>query len=187
MSCATLAGIALFDCLASNPACLPPQYQSYKPVLRAIMQQESGGNPYALRDEATGQSLFLANRGAAETEARRRVAAGHTLGLGWFQITHQSNWIRHWGSVELALRNAFDPCSNMRAGAQHFGDDVAAALSRYNSGSFTGAPGYANAVLRRIGQTAPASQAQVALPALPAIAATGRGVSGRSFVFNQSK
>lgn len=187
MSCATLAGITLFDCLFSNPVCLPPQYAHAKPILRAIMQQESGGNPYALRDETTKQSLFPITRQAAESEARRRVAAGHTLGLGWFQITHQSNWIRHWGSVELALAQAFDPCSNLRVGAQHFAGDYAAALSRYNSGSFTGAPGYANAVLRRIGQAAPDSQAQVAQPASPLAASVGRGVSGRDFVFNSTR
>jgi hypothetical protein len=157
-------------------------------VLRAIMQQESRGNPYALRDETTNESLFLVTRAAAETEARRRVEAGHTLGLGWFQITHRYNWIRHWGSVELALANAFDPCSNMRAGANHFGSDITAALSRYNSGSFTGAPGYANAVLRRMGQAAPVSQAQVTTtPTPPVAAAVGRGVSGRDFVFNVGK
>lgn len=186
LACATLTGIALFDCLAANPACLPPAHARHLPILRAIMQQESGGNPYALRDETTKQSLFLANRADAEREARQRHAAGHTLGLGWFQITHQSNWIRHWGSVEAALANAFDPCSNMRAGATHFAVDYAAALARYNSGSFTGAPGYASAVLRRVGQQ-PVNSAQPAPLTQPLAASVGRGVSGRDFVFNSTR
>lgn len=144
-ACSTLAGFALFACLARDPRCLPAEHAHLLPVLSGIAEQESGFRPFAIRDEATGESLFPATREAAVRIATERDARGHTLGLGWFQITHRRNWQRHGLTVATAL----EPCANMRAGAAHFAGDLAAALSRYNSGNFNGAPSYAAKVAQR--------------------------------------
>lgn len=161
IGCETLVGAALFACVARNPACLPVQHRPLHDVLSAMAEQESGFRPNAIRDETTGQSLFPATRAEAERLAGERLARKHTLGGGWFQITHARNWARHG----LDVRTVFDPCLNMRAGAQHFSEDLVAALTRYNRGTLTGPQDYATAVLARlprlraIYQTQPAQQA----------------------------
>lgn len=147
--CATLAGAALFACLAADPACLPVEHRVHLGVLRAIAERESGFNPRAIRDERTGESLFPPTRDEAVRIATERDAAGRLLGLGWFQITGRPNWRRHG----LTITSAFDPCTNMRAGAAHYAADwdrAAVALQFYNSGRPDGAPGYAAAVMRRV-------------------------------------
>nr|WP_264185694.1 transglycosylase SLT domain-containing protein [Roseicella aerolata] len=157
------------------------------PELAAVAERESGFRPFAIRDEATGESLFPTTRAEAVAVAAARDAAGSTLGLGWFQITHRANWRRHGLTVETAL----DPCENMRAGAAHLAGNLRdAAFQLYNSGRVGGAPGYAAAVARRVGQHAAAlaagpdglagaSQAPVPPPLLPDL---GRGRPGRDLV-----
>lgn len=144
-ACSALAGFALFACLARDPRCLPAGHAHLLPVLSGIAEHESGFRPFAIRDEATGESLFPTTYADAVRIAVERDARGHVLGLGWFQITHRRNWQRHG----LTVASALEPCANMRAGAAHFAGDLAAALSRYNSGTFDGAPGYAAKVAQR--------------------------------------
>lgn len=164
-ACTALAGMALFACVARDPVCLPVERRPLLPLLERIVQQESRAHPWTLRDETEQRGLFFANREAAEARARELHARGHKLGLGWFQITGVGNWTRHWGSAEAALARGIEPCANLRAGADHLAADVTAALSRYNSGRFDGALGYAASVLRQ-------AAAPVASPApLPAPAA----------------
>lgn len=156
--CEALVGVALFACLARDPACLPPEHRAHQPVLVAIAERESGFRPYALRDEATGESRFYATREEAVREAVRRDALGHVIGLGMFQITFRSNWARHFGPVAGPrvtdqIAHAYDPCANMAAGASHYAADWAragAALQLYNSNRVDGAPAYAAGVLRRV-------------------------------------
>ncbi|MGG5810542.1 transglycosylase SLT domain-containing protein [Falsiroseomonas sp. CW058] len=185
--CEALAGLALFACVARDPRCLPDEHRRLLPELAAVAERESGFRPFAIRDEVTGESLFPMTRAEAVAVAAARDAAGRTLGLGWFQITHRANWRRHGLTVETAL----DPCENMRAGAAHLAGNLRdAAFQLYNSGRPGGAPGYAAAVARRIGQHAAALAAG---PDGPAGAATapvppfllpdlGRGRPGRDLV-----
>lgn len=145
--CEALAGLALFACIARNPACLPPEHTPLLPYLAAVAEQESGFRPLAIRDEATGESLFPATPAQAVRIATARDAAGHTLGLGWFQITHRANWQRHG----LTITTALEPCANLRAGAAHYVADLhAAAARRFNSGRIADAPPQSVAYARRV-------------------------------------
>lgn len=183
--CEALAGLALFACVARNPRCLPDEHRRLLPELAAVAERESGFRPFAVRDEATGEGLFFTTRMAAAVAATARDAAGHTLGLGWFQITHRANWRRHGLTVETAL----DPCENMRAGAAHLAGNLRdAAFQLYNSGRIGVAPGYAAAVARRIGSHAAAlaagempGAAMAPVPPSP-IPDLGRGRPGRDLV-----
>ncbi|TCZ54564.1 transglycosylase SLT domain-containing protein [Roseicella aquatilis] len=185
--CAALAGLALFACLARDPACLADEHRRLLPELAAVAERESGFRPFAIRDEATGESLFPATRAAAVAIAAARDAAGRTLGLGWFQITHRANWRRHGLTVETAL----DPCENLRAGAAHLAGNLRdVAFQLYNSGRPGGAPGYATAVARRVPHHAAAlADAAGTIPATtvapappPPLPDLGRGRPGRDLV-----
>jgi type IV secretion system protein VirB1 len=183
--CEALVGLALFACVAHDPRCLANEHRRLLPELAAVAERESGFRPFAIRDEATEESLFPATRPEAVAIASARDAAGHTLGLGWFQITHRANWRRHGLTIETAL----DPCENMRAGAAHLAANLRdAAFQLYNSGRVGGAPGYAAAVARRVGNHAAAlaadgipraAMAPVSPPPLPDL---GRGRPGRDLV-----
>lgn len=181
IECGALAGLALFSCLARNPACLPIQHRHLEPYLTAIAAQESGYRPNAIRDETLGQGMFPATRQDAERIAADRLARGHTIGGGWFQITHAANWRRHG----LTVANVFDPCTNMRAGAEHFaGNIMTAAIKAYN-GTGPAADAYAVAVRRRM------AIASVATPIAPVVVHilpdVGRGAAGRDFAYNLNR
>ncbi len=156
--CGELVGLTLFACLARDPACLPVEHRGHLDVLRAIAERESGFRPYALRDEAMGESRFYVTRDEAIREATRRDALGHPLGLGMFQITFRSNWARHFAPavgprVADQIGRAYEPCANMAAAAAHFAADwerAGVALQYYNSNKPSGAPGYAAGVLGRL-------------------------------------
>ena len=161
--CEALVSAALFACVARDPACLPDEHRDHLQVLTGIAAQESGFRPYAVRVEASrtqpAQSLFPATYGDAVRLAVEHDRAGRTLGLGLFQITHRSNWDRHFGPADTPeervaqIARALQPCANMAAGAAHFAADwhrAGIALQLYNSGRPNGAPGYAAGVLRRV-------------------------------------
>lgn len=161
--CEALVGAALFACLARDPACLPDEHRDHLRMLTGIAAHESGFRPYAVRVEASrtqpAQSLFPATYSEAVGIAVEHDRTGRTLGLGWFQITHRSNWDRHFGPADTPeeraaqIGRALQPCANMAAGAAHFAADwhrAGVALQLYNSGRPNGAPGYAAGVLRRV-------------------------------------
>lgn len=192
--------MALFTCLASNPVCLPPRLTADWPRLRddlvGIAEQESRFWPWAVRDETTGESLFPPTRAAAEAQVTARLAQGHTLGAGMFQITGQTNWTRHGLTRPLLL----DPCANMAAGAAHYADDLnAAALRRYNGGTrgmagmIPATNAYAASVMQRSARLAPllAPAPTVALspsrPATPTTVDFGRSRAGRELVYGRSQ
>ncbi|OYX02276.1 MAG: hypothetical protein B7Z14_03825 [Bosea sp. 32-68-6] len=169
--CEALVGLALFACIARDPSCLADEHRRLLPELAAVAERESAFQPFAIRDEATGESLFPATRPEAVAVAAARDAAGH-----------------HGLTVETAL----DPCKNMRAGAAHLAGNLRdAAFRLYNSGRLDGAQGYAAAVARRVGQHAAAlatghgDRAPGAAPASPFLSLLpdlGRGRPGRDLV-----
>lgn len=202
--CAALVGIRLFACLSGQPECIPPALLQEFPKLRhelvAIAEQESGFNPWAIRDETTNESIFPLTREAADREVAKRDAAGHLLGVGMFQITGRNNW-RHHG---LSLRDLTDPCRNMAAGAAHYADNIRSASRQlYNSGRTGGAPVYAGNVGARRARLAPlldgtpmpspSSAPQTAAtqaapsPPLPRVTAFERDGRGTAFARLQSR
>jgi hypothetical protein len=189
--CAARFGLELFRCLVADPACFPPLYEPHLADIAAVAEQESGFHPWALRDEATGESLFMANRALLAREIEARLQAGHTLGVGMFQITGRANWQRHGlDTIEVLT----DPCRNMRAGVAHWADDFkAAADQRYNSGRFNGAPGYAAQVAARRVRllpllAAPSTPAPALEPAgQPASRSTAFARTGRPSAFERAR
>ncbi len=188
--CEAMLGLALFACLARNPACLPVEYERYRDDLAGIAEQESRWSPLAIRDETTKESLFPATRADAVREVNRRIAAKHTLGIGMFQITGKANREYH----DVTPIELLNPCKSMRAGARHFAENVRdAAYQRYNSGRSNGAPAYAASVTARVERLRPLlaiAYAETPVPIVfpppaPMRVAYGRSTSGRELVYGR--
>ncbi len=188
--CEAMVGLALFACLARNPACLPVEYERYRDDLAGIAEQESRFSPWAIRDETTNESLFPATRADAVREVNRRIALNRKLGIGMFQLTGKSNREFH-GVTPIDLLN---PCKAMRTGAAHFALDVRrSSFSRYNSGSANGAPAYAASVMARVERLRPllaVAYAETPVPIVfpppaPMRVAYGRSTSGRELVYGR--
>jgi type IV secretion system protein VirB1 len=81
-------------------------------TLLAFAYRESRLHPFAVHDNYTGQSLFLASAMAAADQARARLAMGHSLDLGIMQV-NSANLAR----TGLTVTTAFDAGESMRAGA----------------------------------------------------------------------
>ena len=139
----------------------------------AVARQESGFHPYAIRDETTDRSHYPATREAAEALAARLTAQGHLLGVGLMQLTPPANF-------GLSIAEAFDPCKNMKAGAELLAANfklewqaLMRALSRYNSGSPTRAEAYAKRVVAQAQRNARMPSLVLhPLPNLPAVSAS---------------
>ena len=171
--CAAKVGVALFDCLAAQPACLPPElvetFPGFIAVLREVGRQESGFNALALRDETERKPVRgIQTHADAVREITERRRKRHVLGVGMFQNTHEANHAR-LGLLDAAgfPTLALDPCRAVKAGAEHLAEDfaVAQALQRYNSGTLDGAPGYAATVLVRVRRERSRLAAPLAEPA----------------------
>jgi type IV secretion system protein VirB1 len=140
---AVLSLVAILQ-LAATPDCTAPGMPPAN--VAAVARQESGFHPYAIRDETTDRSHYPATREDAEALAARLTAQGHLLGVGLMQLTPPANF-------GLSIAEAFDPCKNMKAGAELLAANynlewqaLMRALSRYNSGSPTRAEAYAKRV-----------------------------------------
>lgn len=143
--------VAAIAALVVDPACGAvradtPAGEQFARHVVATIRQESGGRPLAIRDEATGESLFPATLADAVGIAAERTAKGRTLGLGLGQITGARNLARHG----LTIPSAFDPCLAVAAAARHLAGDVRHVLGlasrRYNTGSTERGDGYARSV-----------------------------------------
>jgi hypothetical protein len=115
-------------------------------TVQAIIANESGGNPLAIR--VNGASLTLPiprNADDATALATRLIAAGYSVDLGLMQVNSANlPWLHE------SVRDMFSICANIAAGsliftedydsalrAMKFGTDALdAALSAYNTGNF---------------------------------------------------
>ena len=149
--------------LATIPACTVPGMVPEFWI--AVVHVESRYDPLALHDNTASIAYYQATPDLAEAIATQLMAAGHSVGVGLSQLTAQSE-AQFRGRFGLTIRQALDPCANMRGGARHY---VAGALSIYNTGnSIAGIQnGYAKNVLARVGQPTPVSAS--APPHPPAI------------------
>ena len=156
--------------LAATPDCTAPGMPPAN--VAAVARQESGFHPHAIRDETTDRSHYPATREAAEALAARLTAQGHLLGVGLMQLTPPANF-------GLSIAEAFDPCKNMKAGAELLAANynlewqaLMRALSRYNSGSPTRAEAYAKRVAAQAQRNARMPPLALdPLPNLPAVPA----------------
>lgn len=115
-------------------------------TLAAIIQVESGGNPYALGINGwRGKKPLPKNASQAAAFAHYFISAGYSVDLGLMQINS-----RNLKGLGLTIKQVLDPCNNMAAGSRilsrgyagatkHFGEGqeaLKAALSAYNTGNY---------------------------------------------------
>lgn len=113
-------------------------------TIQQIITAESGGDPYALNVNGIGR-VVSRTIAAAETEAEAAIEAGYSVDIGLMQINSQ-----HLKRFHLSVRQAFEPCTNLRVGGilltasyedavRLYGRGQIAlqhALSAYNTGDF---------------------------------------------------
>lgn len=143
--------------LATDPACGAASPGSeFAQRLVAIAIHESGDNrsfadPLVIgvnADPVRGLPAAMvpsANAQQAATKARDLIAQGRSIDLGLMGI-NSLNLARHG----LTAETAFDPCRNMKSGADHYADDVRSvwnlAHRRYNTGGTERGQAYAASV-----------------------------------------
>ena len=135
----TLALAAVLQ-LAGKPACITPGVHPY--LAAALVQQESGGDPLALHDDTTNESIRPASAPDAEQTVTQRWAQGHSVGIGLTQLTARSA-AQFRAKFGLTVSEALEPCANLRAGTRHW---LLGSAQIYNSGRSDGAPRYALSV-----------------------------------------
>lgn len=128
--------------------------------MAAIIKVESSGNPLALFDNTTGRSILPSNKQQAKQILTNLIAKHHQVDVGIAQVDTEN-----FAKTGLTVNNAFDACSNIRAGNQIFMASYTQAVSAgfsgqsavfhafeaYNSGRVVGDASYANKVLRAAG------------------------------------
>ncbi|WP_224981986.1 lytic transglycosylase domain-containing protein [Geomonas agri] len=166
---------------------------------QAIIQVESGGNPFAIGDNTLKKSFATKNAAEAVQLATRLLRQGHNIDIGLMQVNSC-----HIRPMRLTLADLFDPCQNIRIGttilaefyAQHKSYDATQslfrALSAYNTGQAWKGTGYINRILQAAGAgyrvSAPAVQfpvqASAVSPAKPRTKPkTARGSAATSPLF----
>ena len=146
--------------LALAGQCIPPGGDSLGTLL-TIAHAESGLSPLTIHDNTMRGAILPATKEAAVATATALIAAGHSVDLGFMQITSRNlSWLG------LTVREAFELCPSIRAGDRvlHAGFDpcvdaggepqhcLMVAASAYNTGSPT--RGFANGYVHRIAATA---------------------------------
>ncbi len=160
-------------------------------TLAALVAQESGGWPWTLDDDSTGESFALTTHREALVLARSLIARGDSVDLGLAQINSRN--LRWLG---LNVRQALNPCINLRAaqtvlleGWTRSGGRLRQTLSLYHSGALDDRAGrrYSAAVFRRsdgkpgpgptIIPAIPGGRMVLWRPALPATHGGRRGIA----------
>jgi len=126
---------------------------------KAIIQVESGGNPYAIGDNTLKKSFFPKSREEAVRLADYLLSQGHNLDMGLMQVNSC-----HLKAGNFPLDDLFDPCRNIAIGTGILSDFyrkndrgearnvvLFKALSAYNTGSAWRGPGYINRILKAAG------------------------------------
>jgi type IV secretion system protein VirB1 len=98
-------------------------------TMAAIVQVESGGDPFAIGDNTTRRSYYPHDGATAERLARRLLDAGHLLDLGIAQIDSMN-----FAGFGVTAHTIFDPCTNLSVGARILSGDYAFAARRYGDG-----------------------------------------------------
>ena len=114
-------------------------------TLQAVIEVESGGNPLALHVNGIEAQRVAADVAQAVQLAESYIARGYSVDLGLMQVNS-----RNLQALGVSVLQAFDPCTNISAGATILSADYAnasrlrgpgqaalqAALSAYNTGDF---------------------------------------------------
>ncbi|MBN2856171.1 MAG: lytic transglycosylase domain-containing protein, partial [Halothiobacillaceae bacterium] len=143
-------------------------------TLAAIVRVESGGNPW--RIGINGDYVLPrqpVNQAEAISKANWLINMGYNIDMGLMQVN-----IKNLNALKLSVEQVFDPCTNIKAGAQILQDfyqksvnemsqgqqSLRRAISAYNTGNFIN--GFAN------GYVAKVTQEQVVRPAAYGLAST---------------
>ncbi len=92
-------------------------------TLEAVIAVESRGDPLAIFDNTTRRSWHPLDQGEAIALAQHLVAAGHRVDLGLMQVDSVN-----LPALGLSIAQAFDPCTNIRAGGTILTADYAYAV-----------------------------------------------------------
>ena len=114
-------------------------------TLQAVIEVESGGNPLALHVNGIEAQPVASDVAQAVQLAESYIAHGYSVDLGLMQVNS-----RNLRALGVGVFQAFNPCTNISAGATILSADYAnasrlrgpgqaalrAALSAYNTGDF---------------------------------------------------
>jgi type IV secretion system protein VirB1 len=98
-------------------------------TLETVVGVESQGDPLAILDNRTHRSWHLHDPGQAIALAQRLVAARHRVDIGLMQVDSDN-----LPALGLSVAQAFDRCTNVRAGGTILTADYAAARQRWGEG-----------------------------------------------------
>lgn len=129
-------------------------------TMTAIVKVESGGNPWALYDNNTGQSIQPQSYGQALADVRLALAMGQKMDVGLAQVDTEN-----FAAYGLTPATALNACTNLHVGAEILATDYHHAASvygpgqvalfhafeAYNSGHLHGDAGYADKILGAAG------------------------------------
>lgn len=82
-------------------------------TLNAIVQTESSGNPYIVANISDGISKSFSNKGSAVAYLNALAKSGKHFSAGLMQI-----YSKNFKALGLDNENVFDPCKNIKAGAE---------------------------------------------------------------------
>jgi type IV secretion system protein VirB1 len=128
-------------------------------TMTAIVRTESGGQPNAIGLKKLRYQP--ADQQQAVRWARWLQSHGYIFDAGLMQVN-----VRNWSKYGLTAETVFDPCTNLRVGAQILAENyhaaslryglgsraLAAALSAYNTGNFR--DGFYNGYVQRVQRNA---------------------------------
>jgi len=128
-------------------------------TMAAVVKQESGGQPWVLNNNTTRQSATFESKAAAVAAAVVAVGRAESVDMGLVQINS-----RNLPALGLSVDQAFDPCTNLAAGASILAagykktGSLGRALSIYNTGRSDSKVGlaYAQKVFQQAGVKVPA-------------------------------
>jgi type IV secretion system protein VirB1 len=98
-------------------------------TMTAIVSVESAGDRLALHDNTLGRSFSPASGDEAVAWTQQLLALGHSVDIGLSQINS-----RNLPRLGLRVEEAFDSCTNLRAGATILSEDYASASARFGAG-----------------------------------------------------
>jgi type IV secretion system protein VirB1 len=98
-------------------------------TLEAVIAVESRGDPLAIFDNTTRRAWHPHDQVEAIALAQRLVTAGHVVDIGLMQVDSAN-----LPALGLSGAQAFDPCTNVRAGGTILAADYAAAMQRWGEG-----------------------------------------------------
>lgn len=105
-------------------------YNTHPDTVRAIIQVESAGNPYAIGVNFGGSNNKRpTNASEAGQIARKLIAKGKNIDMGLMQINSSS--MRRFGLSPEAM---FDPCTNIRVGTKILSINYSQAVEIYGPG-----------------------------------------------------